>query len=65
MVRKPSKATRTMTIEIIIPKFLYNFIMGYCKMAGLKPDEFMFAAMMYSMDMLIEEKNGALLSYVS
>lgn len=33
-------------------------------MAGLEPDEFMFAAIMYSMDQLMEEKNGAILSYV-
>ena len=66
MIKKGTEASRTMTIEIILPKLLYNYIMGYCKMAGLKPDEFMFAAIMYSMEKLIEEKNNNnFLSYVS
>ena len=62
---KKSESSRTITIEIILPKLLYNFIMGYCKMSGLEPDEFMFAALMYSIEMLIEEKNSVFLSYVS
>ena len=64
MVKNTSEASRTITIEIIVPKLLYNFIMGYCKMAGLEPNEFMFAALMYSMDKLIEERNEVFLSYV-
>jgi len=63
-VTKKSESSRTITIEIILPKLLYNFIMGYCKMSGLEPDEFMFAALMYSMEKLIEEKNELFLSYV-
>lgn len=52
------------TIKIILPKFLYNFIMGYCTMANIEPEEFMFAAIMYSMDQLIEENKKNSLSYV-
>lgn len=65
MVKNTSEASRTINIEITVPKLVYNFIMGYCKMAGLKPDEFMFAAIMYSIDKLIEEKNSSFLSYIS
>ena len=65
MVENTSEASRTMTIEIILPKMLYRFIMGYCKISGLEPDEFMFAAIMYSMNRLLEEKNGEFLTYVS
>jgi len=64
MGKAASRVARTMTIEIIVPRYLYRFIMGYCKIAGLKPDEFMFAAMMYSMEKLMEEKNGATRSYI-
>lgn len=62
---KASESSREITVRITLPKILYNFIMGYCKMASIKPEEFMFAAMMYSMDLLIEEKNKEFLSYVS
>jgi len=64
MGKAASRVARTMTIEIIVPRYLYRFIMGYCKIAGLKPDEFMFAAMMYSMEKLMKEKNGATRSYI-
>ncbi len=63
-VKDTSEISRTMTIEIILPKIIYNFIMGYCKMSGLEPDEFMFAAIMHSMDQLMEEKNGSILNYI-
>lgn len=58
-------SSRLITVHVKLPKLLYNFIMGYCKMAAIKPEEFMFAAIMYSMDKLIEEKNKDIMSYVS
>lgn len=64
MVEKLPDSSRLITIQVILPKFLYNFIMGYCKMANIKPEEFMFAAIMYSMDQLIEENKKNSLSYV-
>lgn len=64
MVENSSESSRMITIKIILPKFLYNFIMGYCTMANIKPEEFMFAAIMYSMDQLIEENKKNVLSYV-
>lgn len=64
MDEKLSESSRLITIKVILPKFLYNFIIGYCKMANIKPEEFMSAAIMYSMDHLIEENKKNPMTYV-
>ncbi len=61
---KHSNESKTLTIKIVLPKILYKFVIGYCKMANIDPEEFMYAAIMYSMDVLMTEKNEVSLTYI-
>ena len=64
MVEKDIDGTSLITVQVSMPKVLYNFMMGFAKMMNLEPDEFMYSAIMYCIERLSEERKSEDISYI-